>query len=121
VGGVRASFHLDEVLVASERVEELSETLSAPSVRLMKTVAAAIREDLTRVKDVLDIFVRKGASQVDDLVPQLEMLRKIADTLGCSGWGCCAAACRARSRRCRASSIADCHRTMRRCCPSPPR
>ena len=53
----------------------------------MKTVAAAIREDLTRVKDVLDIFVRKGATQVDDLVPQLEMLRKIGDTLGVLGLG----------------------------------
>jgi len=53
----------------------------------MKTVAAAIREDLTRVKDVLDIFVRKGATQVDELVPQLEMLRKIADTLAVLGLG----------------------------------
>jgi chemosensory pili system protein ChpA (sensor histidine kinase/response regulator) len=87
VCGVRESFHLDEVLAASEQAGEAAETLSAPSVRLMKTVAAAIREDLTRVKDVLDIFVRKGATQVDDLVPQLEMLRKIADTLGVLGLG----------------------------------
>jgi len=87
VTSVRASFRLDEVLAASGQVSDASETLSAPSVRLMKTVAAAIREDLTRVKDVLDIFVRKGATQVDDLVPQLEMLRKIADTLGVLGLG----------------------------------
>ena len=85
--GVRESFHLDEVLAASEQAGEAAETLSAPSVRLMKTVAAAIREDLTRVKDVLDIFVRKGATQLDDLVPQLEMLRKISDTLGVLGLG----------------------------------
>ena len=87
VSSVRASFRLDEVLVASEQAGEATDTLSAPSVRLMKTVAAAIREDLTRVKDVLDIFVRKGATQVDDLAPQLEMLRKIADTLGVLGLG----------------------------------
>ncbi len=84
---VRESFRLDELLAASGPASETTETLSAPSVRLMKTVAAAIREDLTRVKDVLDIFVRKGATQVDDLVPQLEMLRKIADTLGVLGLG----------------------------------
>jgi len=84
---VRESFRLDELLAASEPASDATETLSAPSVRLMKTVAAAIREDLTRVKDVLDIFVRKGATQVDDLVPQLEMLRKIADTLGVLGLG----------------------------------
>ncbi len=87
VTGVRESFRLDDVLATSEPVSDSSETLSAPSVRLMKTVAAAIREDLTRVKDVLDIFVRKGATQVDDLVPQLEMLRKISDTLGVLGLG----------------------------------
>jgi chemosensory pili system protein ChpA (sensor histidine kinase/response regulator) len=87
VGAVRRSFRLDEVLAVDAEVDEARETLSAPSVRLMKTVAAAIREDLTRVKDVLDIFVRKGASQVDELVPQLEMLRKISDTLGVLGLG----------------------------------
>ena len=85
--GVRESFRLDEVLGVDDQVAEARETLSAPSVRLMKTVAAAIREDLTRVKDVLDIFVRKGANQVDELVPQLEMLRKISDTLGVLGLG----------------------------------
>ena len=87
VASVRRSFRLEEVLAASGQADDASETLSAPSVRLMKTVAAAIREDLTRVKDVLDIFVRKGATQVDDLVPQLEMLRKISDTLGVLGLG----------------------------------
>ncbi len=87
VAAVRSSFHLDEVLAVDDKVDEARETLSAPSVRLMKTVAAAIREDLTRVKDVLDIFVRKGANQVDELVPQLEMLRKISDTLGVLGLG----------------------------------
>jgi chemosensory pili system protein ChpA (sensor histidine kinase/response regulator) len=87
VTGVRRSFRLDELLPVDERIDEARETLSAPSVRLMRTVAAAIREDLTRVKDVLDIFVRKGATQVEDLVPQLEMLRKISDTLGVLGLG----------------------------------
>ncbi|HQR48847.1 MAG TPA: Hpt domain-containing protein, partial [Steroidobacteraceae bacterium] len=84
---VRRSFRLDEVLGVDEQLSEAQATLSAPSVRLMKTVAAAIREDLTRVKDVLDIFVRRGATQVDELAPQLEMLRKIGDTLGVLGLG----------------------------------
>ncbi len=87
VASVRRSFRLEEVLAASGQPDEAAETLSAPSVRLMHTVAAAIRDDLTRVKDVLDIFVRKGATQVDELVPQLEMLRKISDTLGVLGLG----------------------------------
>ncbi len=87
VSSVRRSFRLGEVLTSGELIDVAPETLSAPSVRLMKTVAAAIREDLTRVKDVLDIFVRRGATQVDELAPQLEMLRKIGDTLGVLGLG----------------------------------
>jgi chemosensory pili system protein ChpA (sensor histidine kinase/response regulator) len=87
VAAVRASFKLQELLPVSEQVEQERENLSAPSVKLMETVAAAIKEDLSRVKDVLDIFVRKGASQVDDLGGQIEMLRKISDTLGVLGLG----------------------------------
>ncbi len=51
----------------------------------MQTVAAAIREDLSKVKDVLDIFVRRGAGQPQELASQVELLRKIGDTLGRAG------------------------------------
>ena len=84
---VRASFKLQELLPVSEQVEQERESLSAPSVKLMETVGAAIKEDLSRVKDVLDIFVRKGGAQVEELGVQLEMLRKISDTLGVLGLG----------------------------------
>ncbi len=88
VADVRHSFGLQDMVATHDtEATEAADTLSAPSVRLMRTVAAAIREDLTRVKDVLDIFVRKGSTQVDDLAPQLEMLRKISDTLGVLGLG----------------------------------
>ncbi|HEY0686942.1 MAG TPA: Hpt domain-containing protein [Steroidobacter sp.] len=87
VAAVRASFRLSELLPVDEGVEQARESLSAPSVKLMKTVAAAIKEDLGRVKDALDIFVRQGGTQVDELAPQLELLKKIADTLGVLGLG----------------------------------
>jgi len=50
-------------------------------------VAAAIKEDLSKVKDVLDIFVRRGGGQSAELLPQLELLKKISDTLGVLGLG----------------------------------
>ena len=87
VAAVRASFRLDELLPVDDHVEQARESLSAPSVKLMKTVAAAIKEDLGRVKDALDIFVRQGGTQVDELAPQLELLKKIGDTLGVLGLG----------------------------------
>jgi chemosensory pili system protein ChpA (sensor histidine kinase/response regulator) len=87
VAAVRASFRLTELLPVDDQVEQARESLSAPSVKLMKTVAAAIKEDLGRVKDALDIFVRQGGTQVEQLNPQLELLKKIADTLGVLGLG----------------------------------
>jgi chemosensory pili system protein ChpA (sensor histidine kinase/response regulator) len=87
VSAVRASFKLGELLPVDEAIEQERENLSAPSVKLMQTVAAAIREDLSKVKDVLDIFVRRGAGQPQELNSQVEMLRKIGDTLGVLGLG----------------------------------
>jgi chemosensory pili system protein ChpA (sensor histidine kinase/response regulator) len=87
VSAVRASFRLDELLPVDQSVEEERDTLSAPSIKLMQTVAAAIREDLGKVKDTLDIFVRRGSGQAAELGPQVELLRKIGDTLGVLGLG----------------------------------
>jgi chemosensory pili system protein ChpA (sensor histidine kinase/response regulator) len=87
IGSVRASFRLSELLPVDEVIEHERESLSAPSVKLMHTVAAAIKEDLSKVKDVLDIFVRRGGGRIDELAPQLELLKKISDTLGVLGLG----------------------------------
>lgn len=87
VSDIRAAFNLSELLPGDEQVEQAREALSAPSVKLMQTVAAAIREDLARVKDVLDIYVRTGMNNSAELVPQLELLKKISDTLGVLGLG----------------------------------
>jgi chemosensory pili system protein ChpA (sensor histidine kinase/response regulator) len=87
ISAVRASFKLAELLPVDDSIEQERENLSAPSVKLMRTVAAAIKEDLSKVKDVLDIFVRRGGGQTDELAPQLELLKKISDTLGVLGLG----------------------------------
>ncbi len=87
ISEIRAAFNLSELLPGDEQVEQAREALSAPSVKLMQTVAAAIKEDLGRVKDVLDIFVRTGMNKSSELVPQLDLLKKISDTLGVLGLG----------------------------------
>jgi len=87
ISEIRAAFNLSELLPGDEQVEHAREALSAPSVKLMKTVASAIKEDLSRVKDVLDIYVRTGMNKSSELVPQLDLLKKISDTLGVLGLG----------------------------------
>ncbi|HTQ36035.1 MAG TPA: Hpt domain-containing protein, partial [Steroidobacteraceae bacterium] len=87
VTAVRESFRLGELLPVDEDIEQERENLSAPSIKLMQTVGAAIREDLAKIKDVLDIFVRRGGAAPEELTPQIELLRKIGDTLGVLGLG----------------------------------
>ena len=87
ISEIRAAFNLSELLPSDEQVEEARDALSAPSAKLMETVAAAIKVDLSQVKDVLDIFVRTGLNKSSELVPQLELLKKISDTLGVLGLG----------------------------------
>ncbi len=87
ISEIRGAFNLEELLPGDEQVEHAREALSAPSAKLMETVGSAIREDLGRVKDVLDIFVRTGMNKSSELVPQLELLKKISDTLGVLGLG----------------------------------
>ena len=52
----------------------------------MRTVAAAIKEDLGRVKDALDLYTRKGGPP-EELAPQVDLLKKIGDTLAVLGLG----------------------------------
>jgi len=87
IAAVRASFKLSELLPVDDSIDQERESLSAPSAKLMRTVAAAIKEDLSKVKDVLDIFVRRGGGRNEELAPQLELLKKISDTLGVLGLG----------------------------------
>ncbi|MGI9290770.1 MAG: Hpt domain-containing protein, partial [Gammaproteobacteria bacterium] len=87
IDAIRGAFNLAGFIPGDEQVEELREKLSAPNARLMKTVADAIREDLGKAKDVLDIYVRTGMQDPAELEPQIGLLRKISDTLGVLGLG----------------------------------
>ena len=87
IAAIREAFNLSGLIPGDEQIEEARQSLAAPSVKLMQTVAAAIREDLARVKDVLDIYVRTGMERVEELAPQIDLLKKIGDTLGVLGLG----------------------------------
>ncbi|MFP5384081.1 MAG: Hpt domain-containing protein [Gammaproteobacteria bacterium] len=54
----------------------------------MASVSSAISEELSRVKDALDIFMRGGdATKIGDLAPHLPTLRQVADTIAMLGLG----------------------------------
>lgn len=87
IAAIREAFNLSGLIPGDEQIEAARQSLAAPSVKLMQTVAAVIREDLARVKDVLDIYVRTGMERVEELAPQIDLLKKIGDTLGVLGLG----------------------------------
>ena len=52
---------------------------------MLDTVSSAIKEDLLRVKDALDLHLRSGHADASGLEPQSGALGTIADTLGMLG------------------------------------
>src|SRR6185312_4204034 len=78
---IKESFKLGELLPQEAEVQEARDSLSGPNVNLMRTVSGAIREDIGRIKDTLDIFVRMGKSDTGELAPLDELIKKVGDTL----------------------------------------
>ena len=87
ISSVKRAFCLSEVLPGADQLEAARNSLAAPSTHLMETVGAAIKQDLGQVKDVLDIYVRTGKQDMDDLAAQSDTLKRIADTLAMLGLG----------------------------------
>ncbi|MCE7031109.1 Hpt domain-containing protein [Lysobacter sp. GX 14042] len=84
---LRRTFELDAELPSESEIEHARGSLSGRNRALLDTVSAAIKEDLLRVKDVLDLHLRTGQTGVDDLRPQVETLGRVSDTLGMMGLG----------------------------------
>ena len=84
---IRRAFHLDVLLPPDQEIDEARARMAGPNRELMQTVFGVLREDIAKVKDVLDIFVRAEIQTPSDLLPQEEGLRKVADTLGMLGQG----------------------------------
>lgn len=84
----------DAAPVAAEEMANLDLSLSALRERLqagsdrdaLRSVVAALCEDLMRIKERLDLFVRSDRQRLDDLQPLLSPLRQIADTLAVLGF-----------------------------------
>jgi chemosensory pili system protein ChpA (sensor histidine kinase/response regulator) len=87
VSVIRDTFSLGDLLPDLGDLADARDSLGGPSVALMHTVASAIREDLGKVKDTLDLQARTGNIPPEVLDAQFDMLCKIGDTLGVLGLG----------------------------------
>jgi chemosensory pili system protein ChpA (sensor histidine kinase/response regulator) len=84
---LRETFDLAAQLPTESEISHAQGSLSGRNRALLDTVAAAVKEDLLRVKDALDLHLRTGETSLAGLQPQVEALGRVADTLGMLGLG----------------------------------
>jgi len=80
-------YSLDDALPDSAMVDEERARLAGPDRDAMRSVLTALCEELVRVKERLDLFVRSDRQHTADLDSLLAPLRQIADTLAVLGFG----------------------------------
>ncbi len=84
---IQQTFHLAELLPREDEIAAARDSIAGRNSALMDTVGAAIKDDLARIKESLDVFVRNEQRQVADLLPLGASLRQVADTLAMLGMG----------------------------------
>ena len=84
---MKERYSLDDALPDSAMVDEERARLAGPDRDAMRSVLAALCEELVRVKERLDLFVRSDRQHTADLDSLLAPLRQIADTLAVLGFG----------------------------------
>ena len=84
---LKEAFKLDKILPDVQTLEQARADMAAPNIALMQTVSTVLMEELLKVKDNLDIFVRGDERNVADLEPLKTSLTQMADTLGMLGLG----------------------------------
>ncbi len=87
IRALKEQYRLDEALPDTDVVDEERARLAGPDRDAMRSVVAALCEELVRVKDSLDLFVRSDRSQASELDGLLAPLKQIADTLAVLGFG----------------------------------
>ncbi len=84
---IRNAYHLDTLLPTVTELQHAQGSMTGRNKNLLGTVSAAIKDDLLRVKESLDIFLRSTHSDPAELAGQAEVLDRVGDTLGMLGLG----------------------------------
>jgi len=86
IQALKAHYRLDDALPDSAVVDQERAQLAGPDRGAMRSVVAALCEELVRVKDSLDLFVRSDRKVIADLAGLEVPLKQIADTLAVLGF-----------------------------------
>ncbi len=83
---LREAFALDSESPTEAELDHARGSISGRNRALLDTVGGAVKEELLRIKDALDLHLRTGA-EVSALQTQADELGNVADTLGMMGLG----------------------------------
>ncbi|HST28851.1 MAG TPA: Hpt domain-containing protein [Rudaea sp.] len=84
---IRTTYKLDTLLPSEKELQHAQGSISGHNRSLLDTVSVAIKDDLMRVKEALDIFLRAQDPDPAELMAQVDALDRVGDTLGMLGLG----------------------------------
>ncbi len=87
VNEIKQLYKLDQLLPTEQELEHAKGSLAGRNRALLDTVSVAIKDDLMRVKDALDLHLRSSDTSTTNLAAQIDVLDRVGDTLGMLGLG----------------------------------
>jgi chemosensory pili system protein ChpA (sensor histidine kinase/response regulator) len=79
---LKQAYRLDSLLPDAAELEHARGSMSGHNRALLDSVSKALKEDLLRVKEALDLFLRQPDADPAQLSTQGEVLERVGDTLG---------------------------------------
>ncbi|MET0090754.1 MAG: Hpt domain-containing protein [Candidatus Thiodiazotropha sp.] len=84
---IKETFHLDTVMPSEAQLSQGRLGLTGSNAELAESIKDAVSTELTRIKDILDLFMRDEKANMEMLAHLESPTRKLADTLGMIGQG----------------------------------
>ncbi len=76
------TYNLDGLVPDASELEHARGSMTGHNRALLDSVARALKDDLLRVKEALDLFLRQADADPAQLGAQAEVLERVGDTLG---------------------------------------
>ncbi|GLQ94744.1 Hpt domain-containing protein [Dyella acidisoli] len=76
------TYNLDNLMPDATELEHARGSMAGHNRALLDSVARALKDDLLRVKEALDLFLRQNDADPAQLGAQAEVLERVGDTLG---------------------------------------
>ncbi|MGA0586176.1 Hpt domain-containing protein [Dyella sp. KRB-257] len=79
---LRETYALDSLLPDAAELEHARGSMAGHNRALLDSVSRALKDDMLRVKEALDLFLRQSDADPSQLAAQSEVLERVGDTLG---------------------------------------